>query len=63
MPQIRREMRKLGLYIDSISIPAQQGIDGEAVSKIVNSRGTTIGFIDSNFSKKTLDSCRETRPV
>lgn len=54
MPQVGAQVGKLRPHIGAVTVPADEGVDGETETEVVNTRGTTVGLPDSgNIEEKT----------
>jgi hypothetical protein len=60
---VGREERELGLDIDTGPVPSEQGINGEAVSKIMYPRQAAFGGEDPSPSEKIVQAQAKTLGV
>ena len=56
MPHIGGQQREFGPDVGTLLVPAQQGIDGEAVTSIMNARQFSLWGEDRAFLKEGLET-------
>ena len=57
MPQPSRQQRQLRLNVHAGAIPANQCVYSATVTKVMNSRPSAVGFLDSGAGEQNAQVC------